>query len=102
MAVRESQLRTPTLQILAKTPSGFMTIAKLIGELEDIFKPDGKDAQIALNRSDTYFSQKVRNLTSHRTSSTSLIKRGLVTYDKERQGFQITALGRDYLTSKGL
>lgn len=102
MAVTEAQLRPVALKILAKSKAGFMSTSNLIGELEDYFKPQGKDATIIPGRSDTYFSQKVRNMISHRGSSTSLLKRGFVIYHKDRQGLEITQIGRDYIDAKGL
>jgi hypothetical protein len=99
-SVSEAQLRMPALQLLDGAPNGFMTMTKMIAKLEGIFKPEGRDIEILKNRSDTHFSRKVRNLVSHRTSSTSLIKRGLITYDKEMEGLQITDAGRAYLKVK--
>lgn len=39
----------------------------LIKELEKELKPTGRDSEIISGRRDTYFSQKVRNLNSHKT-----------------------------------
>jgi hypothetical protein len=47
--VHENELVLPTLQILADQPDGFMATSNLIEELEDVFGPNGHDAQIALN-----------------------------------------------------
>ena len=90
-------MRIPTLKLLAASKSGFMSTSDLIVNLMEIFKPDGHDLEIMAGRADTYFSQKVRNMVSHRTSSTSLIKRGLVTYDKGLEGLHITDAGRAYV-----
>ena len=49
------------------TPTGTISTTELIRLLTQIMKPQGLDAQILNNRSDTYFSQKVRNLKSHDT-----------------------------------
>ena len=99
MAVRisEKDLRLATLVLLSKSKTGFLTTSALIAELEHLYPPSGKDAEILTDRSDTYFSQKVRNMVSHRTSSTSLVKRGLATYDRVRKGFAITDVGRLFL-----
>lgn len=70
-----------------------MTTSDLIRELTVILKPDGHDDEILAGRNDTYFSQKVRNLVSHRT----LIGPGLETYDAAHQHHAITPAGRRYL-----
>lgn len=63
--------------------------------LRELLKPSGEDVEILSNRLDDKFSQKVRNLRSHKT----LERYGLATY--ERQGTQgywkITAYGKQYL-----
>ena len=41
----------------------------LIKKMEKAMKPTGKDATILAGRGDTYFSQKVRNLKSHRDNN---------------------------------
>jgi hypothetical protein len=101
-SVTEAQLRIPALQLLAKSKTGFMRTSKLIDELAEIFKPEGKDATIIPRRSDTYFSQKVRNMVSHRGSSVSLQRRGFAIYHKDREGMEITDTGRAFLKQKGL
>ena len=57
------------------------------------FSPEGEDAEILQNRSDTKFSQKVRNLKSHKT----LLKGGWATEIEE--GFRITEKGRSLIES---
>jgi hypothetical protein len=98
----ESQLRIPVLQAVAASKSGFMSTSDIIAEMTQLFEPDGHDLEILLNRSDTHFSQKVRNVVSHRSSSASLIKKGYATYHKNLAGLKITEAGREYLKSKGL
>jgi hypothetical protein len=93
--VRESDLVGPTLRLLSEAPDGFMNTSELIAELTAIFNPTGKDAEIAADRNDTYFSQKVRNLVSHRGSN--FISEGLATYDQANGGLQVTQKGRDYV-----
>ena len=97
MTVHEQDLTVPTLKLLGSKPNGFMPTRDIIAELEQIFGPTGKDAQIAYGRGDTYFTQKVRNMISHRDSSTSFIKRGLAEYLPDDNGLQITAEGRKYI-----
>lgn len=87
--VSEPDLIVPALRAMAARPSGFISTTDLIGELEHIFRPTGKDADIIPERSDTYFSQKVRNLISHRI----LTKNGVAKYERQRRGYQITDVG---------
>ena len=88
----ERDLVLPALILLKQSKSG-LTTSQLIQKLTALLKPDGRDAQILRNRRDTHFSQKVRNLVSHRT----LEKRGWATYDPSRQHHKITNAGRKYV-----
>src|SRR5436305_3796572 len=63
--VSETELMIPALYFINREPG--ITTSRLKSLLVDILKPTGKNAEIARNRSDTYFEQKVRNLVSHRT-----------------------------------
>lgn len=101
-AYSESELRIPILQALAGSKSGFMATTDIIDAMIDRFKPDGHDLELLNGRADTYFSQKVRNTVSHKSSSVSLIKKGLINYRKELAGLEITESGRAHLKSKGL
>ena len=95
--VRERELVIPALRLAAEQPGGFITTSKLIIELEAIFDPTGRDAEILYGRGDTYFSQKVRNLISHRNNDSSFIAKGHAEYDEVRQGIRITESGRIFL-----
>lgn len=95
--ITEAQLIIPALKAMAASPGGFITTADLISSLEGGFAPTGTDADVLLNRNDTHFSQKVRNLVSHRDNSNSLVSRGLATYVPDRQGWQITSGGLAYI-----
>lgn len=99
MTVHEQDLTEPTLKLLDSKPNGFMPTRDIIAELEQLFGPTGKDAQIAYGRRDTYFTQKVRNMISHRKSNTSFINRGLAEYKPDKNGLQITAAGRKHISS---
>ncbi|CAA6604028.1 hypothetical protein MTBLM1_20150 [Rhodospirillaceae bacterium LM-1] len=101
-AITESELYVPLLQILDKAPGGFMTTAAIVVELENLFQPEGIDAEILKNRSDTHFSQKVRNIISHKNVPGNPINDGLVIYHSKRHGLEITDAGRAYLKRKGL
>lgn len=100
-AITESQLYVPLLQMLSTTGGGFMLTSTIIEELEKLFQPDGADAEILKNRSDTHFSQKVRNIISHKNTPGNPIHDGLVLYHSQKHGLEITDAGRAYLKSKG-
>ena len=95
--IRESDLVLPALRLMSERPAGFLATTDLIGELEALFNPSGRDAEIIEGRSDTYFSQKVRNLVSHRTASNSFVANGFAEYDTKERGLRITQSGRDIL-----
>jgi transcriptional regulator with XRE-family HTH domain len=92
--IREEDTYVPILRLLDDAPSGFRKTADLIKALEMVMAPRGEDAEILAGRSDTKFSQIVRNVISHRTASTNLIGRGLAEYDKVKRGLRITTDGR--------
>ena len=88
----EPELVLPALALLERSEPG-LTTTDLIRELTLVLRPDGPDGEILAGRSDTYFSQKVRNLVSHRT----LLGPGLESYEPARQHHTITPAGRRYL-----
>ncbi|WP_411890052.1 hypothetical protein [Yoonia sp. SDW83-1] len=94
MTYTEAQIRREALVELSNSQSGTLTTTQLIDLLEDRMQPTGRDAEIADGRSDTYFSQKVRNLVSHREQGTGLETRGLATYDADNESWTITEAGR--------
>lgn len=99
--ITESDLILPALRIMAESEEGFVSTAELIMRLQDVFQPVGKDAEIIQNRSDTYFSQKVRNLISHRHAPTSFILQGYAEYSDEANGLKITDKGRALIRQFG-
>ncbi|MGR3476497.1 MULTISPECIES: hypothetical protein [unclassified Sulfitobacter] len=98
MIYSESQIRTEALKELNNSASGTLTTSQLIELLENRLKPTGKDAEIADGRGDTYFSQKVRNLVSHRDQGPGLARLGYATYDADEESWTITQSGRDQVT----
>jgi hypothetical protein len=82
---------------MATKPDGFAETSDLIRHLEKAFRPSGEDAEILDGRSDTKFSQKVRNLVSHRNGPNGIVRLGLAEYDKLRKGLKITPRGRRYI-----
>lgn len=94
MPYKESQIRDAAMKSLLAAPGQTLTTSQLIGILSSTMAPIGHDADIATNRSDTYFSQKVRNIVSHRNQSTGLQARGLADYDAETESWTLTKAGR--------
>lgn len=95
MAYTESQVRTEALTELASSKNGRLTTTELIDLLEGRLNPTGHDAEILDGRGDTYFSQKVRNLVSHRDQGTGLVARGLAIYNADDESWTITDKGRE-------
>lgn len=93
--IRERDLIIPALRAAAARPGGYILTSDLIQVLEDEFQPEGRDAEILDGRHDSHFSQKVRNLISHREASTSMFKKGYAEYT--RDGILITDAGRLFL-----
>lgn len=94
--VRERDLVIPALEATADA-GGTLTTSALISALEVRFQPDGQDGEILSGRSDTYFSQKVRNLISHRETSTSMFSKGYATYHPASESISITGTGHTFL-----
>lgn len=92
--IKEKDVYIPILRLLDDAPDGFMKTADLIKALEMMLSPSGADNQILAGRTDTRFSQIVRNVVSHRTTPTNLIGLGLVDYEKAKRGLRITTNGR--------
>lgn len=90
--ISERELVVPTLRLLDNSNRGWMDTNDIIAGLTELFAPSGQDAEILEGRSDTYFSQKVRNMISHRDQPSSFIHNGLASYD--RHGLQISDEGR--------
>jgi hypothetical protein len=90
MTYTESDLILPTLALLREHPAG-LTTSELIRELSSRLELSEEDKRILKNRSDTHFSQKVRNLVSHKT----LLKKELSDYER------LPGNGRHTITDKG-
>ncbi len=92
--IKEADTYVPILRLLDDSPDGFMKTADIIKALEMVMEPRGENADILAGRSDTKFSQIVRNVVSHRDTPNNLIGMGLVEYDKAKRGLRITTKGR--------
>jgi hypothetical protein len=90
--ISERELVVPTLRLLENDNRGWMATSDMIADLTELFAPSGQDAKILEGRRDTYFSQKVRNMISHRDQPSSFIHRGLARY--EQHGLRISDQGR--------
>jgi len=62
----ENHLVYPAIIAIGNS-GGKISTTELISILMDVLKPSGKDVEILSGRTDTYFSQKVRNLKAHKT-----------------------------------
>ena len=93
MVYTEKQLIAPVLYLISVTPG--IKMEQIIKKMEVAMKPTGNDAKIIPERKDTYFSQKVRNLKSHRDRNGMAIYTTL-TADKK---YFITDAGKQALAS---
>lgn len=66
MAITEKELIIPALRLIAEQTKGLST-TELIQLLRQELKPSDKDLEILKGRNDDVFSQKVRNLISHKS-----------------------------------
>jgi len=98
--IKERDTYLPVLEYLDDVPGGFLKTSDLITALESRFRLSAADAEILAGRSDTRFSQIVRNIVSHRDIDGNLIKEGWAEYDKGKRGLRITRLGRDHLVAE--
>lgn len=98
--IKEKDLAVPAMKLMAEHANGKIRVGELIKKLEDTLHPEGEDAQILDGRNDTKLSQKIRNLVSHRDTSTSIIKKGYVNYSANDESLEITDLGKEYLKNR--
>lgn len=93
--IEERTLILPALYLIGEHPG--ITTSKLIEQLTEYFQPEGEDAKILAGRRDTKFSQKVRNLKSHRETN------GMQEWTVYKNGaYTLTDAGRQYLESRKL
>lgn len=95
--INERELAIPTLRLLAKSPTDFLTTTDLKSQLTEILRPVGTDAKLLASRSDTHFAQKVRNMVSNRFQPYSFIKKGYAVYVSAQRGLRITERGHELL-----
>ncbi len=97
--IKESDTYLPVLELLDDAPDGFLKTSDIIHGLEAYFRIQSEDAEILDQRSDTKFSQIVRNIVSHKESPSNLIGAGWAVHEKNRRGLRITTEGRKYLVA---
>lgn len=86
--ISESELILPSL-CLMDSNGGRITTSELIAQLRELMQPKGEDLEILSGRNDDKFSQKVRNLTSHKT---------LEPYAQYKDDYiEVTNAGKEYL-----
>lgn len=91
MRIEEKALILPTLYIIQR--DGPISTTELIAELTVLFNPTGEDAKMLDGRRDTKFSQKVRNLKSHRDNN----KMAIFTNINSSGKYTLTDEGERYL-----
>ena len=65
--IKEGELIIPVLKFLYSSERGILNISELSKMLRKYLNPQGEDIVILKGRNDDKFSQKVRNLRSHKT-----------------------------------
>ena len=99
MVYKEQQIRDETCRELLHVPGQTLTTSELIESLSKRLAPTGQDSRILLNRNDTHFSQKVRNIVSHRNQRTGLVARSIADYNKDEESWTLTETGCEYASS---
>ncbi len=96
MTYTESDLIVPVLSLLAEAGEQGMTTTEIKDTLLNQLELSEEDLRILSGRSDSHFSQQVRNLVSHDT----LTRKNLARYEPGRPSgrFWITKKGREYLS----
>lgn len=73
--------------------NGYVDITTIKSKIHEKLKPEGENLKILKDRSDQAIDQIVRNIVSHRKSSTeNMIYKKFATYNVEK-GLKITELG---------
>jgi len=91
--ITEIELVIPALKEIKKAGAGGLTMSELRPIIDKIVNPQNEDLDILQNRPDNKASQKIRNLTSHKT----LIKDDYANYNEETKIYTITEKGIKYL-----
>lgn len=92
--ISESDLILPALYCIHNAAQGTLNTTALMQCLRDLLQPSGADIEILSQRNDDKFSQKVRNLRSHKT----LERLGLCAYTNGH--WRLTTHGEAYLAAQ--
>lgn len=94
--ISERQLILPALYLIFNSPGKKMNTTQLKLQLIDLLKPEGEDTELLDNRTDSKFTQKVRNLKSHDT----IRSLEFTTYEEgvRNSPISITKKGVEYLS----
>ena len=98
--ISEKDLILPALWCLSKADDKTLSTTELQHSLRQIMQPQGEDLEILAGRNDDKFSQKVRNLRSHKTLETP----GFASYEyRGNNGYwTLTEEGEQVLTESGI
>lgn len=93
---KEKELILPALKILEENFDG-LTTTQLISEMRKKLEPTGRDLEILSGRNDDVFSQKVRNLISHKSILAYVtIDSNIIKINEEGRQYIIDAMPDDY------
>lgn len=93
--VRERQVSMLALSLALWC--GRITTTQLRQACREVFEPVGRNLKPLKNRSDTSWTQIVRNVISHKDVNTSFFKRGLLIYHARSRAITATHEGQQYL-----
>ena len=91
----EKDLTLPTLYLLYTR--GDMNTSELKDEIINLINPGGENLDPLVNRADTKITQIIRNIISHKDTTTNIIYKGLVEYSDITGILSITEKGVAYL-----
>ena len=90
-------LTIPTLNALASSPNGTMTLGDLMSHLETRYGSTEEGADDAQSPQSRTFADQVRAMLSDGGGAASLVSRGFVTIDNTGALVQITPEGRRFI-----
>jgi len=104
--IREAELVLPALSAIKSAEKACLTMTELVRALRHTMVPTGKDLEPSKGRRDDRFSQKVRNLESHRTLKRSgyvemMKKGGDPAYSLSKKGAEYLDLHQESLSIIG-
>jgi hypothetical protein len=91
----ERDLTLPTLYILYT--KGKLSTSELKDEIISLLNPGGENLDPLVNRPDTKITQIIRNIISHKETTTNIIFKGLINYSEFTGILSITEKGVTYL-----